>query len=173
MQRRGHQKAPDQQACLPLAGAGRAQQAGHGNTTGKAQTVELDHLLAQRNDHHDAQKGARKGREKGRQGIEAGQFRIGGADDENGRQREGDPGRGIVHPGSNRLVEVVLDDGATPQHAAQHGKAENGRNRRCGHGETELQADVDESRGHQHADGNAERHRRKGQFAVGFVVPAR
>ena len=77
------------------------------------------------------------------------------------------PAEALLTPGSYRLVQVVLDDGATLQGTAKHGEAEDRGNGRARHREAELQRDVDERGGHQRADRDAEYNRGDGELAIG------
>ena len=91
---------------------------------GKGEPLELDHLLAQRDDDRDAEERAADRRQDRRQRFDRDRLGILRREQEKRRQREDDASGGVVHAGRDGLVDVVLDDAALLQDPAQDRESE-------------------------------------------------
>jgi hypothetical protein len=134
----GTEANPDQeQNRLVYACSRRLENGRHGHATRKGQPLEVDHLLAQRNDESNAEKAARDAADDHQQRIE-----VGPVQNEQGGNREHHPRRGGIDGAGDSLADVVLDDAGAAQQTPQDTEAQNGRQFRAFMGETQDQGGI-------------------------------
>ena len=118
----GEQRAAQQVVGLAEAGAGGLEDRGDGDAAREGEPLEIDHLLAQRNDERDAQHAAGDAPDHHQRDVE---IRV--AENEQGRDREHHARRGRVDRAGEALVDVVLDDAVAAHRAAEDGEPQDGR----------------------------------------------
>ena len=139
--RRARADAGQQHDRLARAGARRLEDGRHPRPGREPQAVDLDHLLAQRDDERRAQnRPADRGQRDQPEVGAAGRQRQ--SEQEQDRNGEDDAGVGDVDRRRAGLRDVGLEDGAAPQHAPQDAEAEHRGDGAAADGEPDLQPGV-------------------------------
>jgi len=162
--RTGDQGGAQEKPRLADAGPGRLEHRRRGDAPRVGQAIEVDHLLAQRDDERHPQDAAGDAAEHHQGAVE-----VGVAEDEQGGQGEHHPGGGAVDPGGQGLDDVVLDDRVAPQGAAQDPEAEDRRELGALDRESQLERQVADRDGDQRPDRVAGEDRGQGDLWVGAV----
>ena len=131
------------------------------------QAVEVDHLLAQRDDEREADHRTDDATEDHQPAVEVGQALVFTRQDEEGRDGEHHPRRGRVDRGRDALVDVVLDDARPAQEAAQDAPAEDRRELRAFDREAQDQRRVADRGGDDRAEEPADDDAGPGELGIG------
>ena len=137
------------------------QDGSHSDAPGEGEAVEIDHLLAKRNDKSDTQHGACN-TTKNHECIT--EFRF--SQNEQGGYREHHARRRAVHAACDRLVDVVFDDAGTLHDAAQDAKSKDGRKFRSFYGKPQNQSRVTDTDGDNSTEHVADKDGRDGEFGI-------
>ena len=154
--------APQQQNGLLHACPGRLQYCGHRHTAGIGESLEVDHVFAQRHDKGNAKECSGNTAERQQHRVET----IAVAEHKNSGHGEHHSRGGAVHAASDCLHDIVFNNALATEHAAQDSETKDRGKLGALDGEPEYQCGIPNRYGNDATQEPADDGRRPGQFRV-------